>query len=199
MRLPTAHAPDVLAPVSTDRRQRREGTHRAFRAIKARHAAELTPIERLANRLTVMAGSTTFLVSHVVWFTLWIGWNVTAGRRAFDPFPFGLLTMVVSLEAIFLSLFVLMTQNRESAIAEVREEVTLAVNLRVEEEVTKALHLVAGLYTRLGQQIADDPELDEMLQPLDADAIERELTEQIKSSIAGTRGRRATEDARFDA
>jgi uncharacterized membrane protein len=164
-----------------DRRQRREGTARAVRAIKANFAAELTPIERLGNRLTVIAGSTPFLVAHVLWFGVWIGWNVSAGPRAFDPFPFGLLTMIVSLEAIFLSVFVLMTQNRESAIAEVREEVTLAVNLRVEEEVTKVLQLVAGLYSRLGQQVADDPELAEMLQPLDAEEIERDLTEQLKS------------------
>src|SRR3712207_7674080 len=58
----------------------------------------------------------------------------------------------LSLEAIFLSVFVLMTQRRESTIAEVREEVNLAVNLRVEEEVTKVLQLVAGLYGRLGHR-----------------------------------------------
>ena len=190
---------DPSPATATERRQRREGTHRAFRAIKARHAEELTWVERVANRLTVIAGSTAFLISHVGWFVTWIAWNVSARGKAFDPFPFGLLTMVVSLEAIFLSLFVLMTQNRESAIAEVREEVTLAVNLRVEEEVTKMLHLVAGLYTRLGYQMADDPELTRMLQPLDADAIERELTEQIKQSLLGARARRGEVDAAFDA
>jgi uncharacterized membrane protein len=163
-----------------ERRQRRLGTARAVRAVKAKFAAELTPVERVANRLTIIAGSTPFLVFHVFWFAAWVGWNELAGKRAFDPFPFGLLTMVVSLEAIFLSLFVLMTQNRESTIAEIREEVTLAVTLRVEEEVTKVLQLVAGLYPRLGQQVADDPELAAMLQPLDADAIERDLTEQLK-------------------
>ena len=93
--------------------------------------------------------------------------------RPFDPFPFGLLTLVVSLEAIFLSIFVLMAQSRESAVAELREEVSLQVVLRMEEEVTKTLQLVAGLYTRLGHQVGDDPELREMLGPLDADRIER--------------------------
>jgi len=170
-----------------DRRQRRLGTARAVRAVKARFAAELTPIERVANRLTIFAGSTPFLVFHVFWFAVWIGWNVGWRGHAFDPFPFGLLTMVVSLEAIFLSVFVLMTQNRESTIAEVREEVTLAVTLRVEEEVTKVLQLVAGLYPRLGQQVADDPELAAMLRPLDADAIERDLTEQLKALDHGPR------------
>ena len=182
-----APAPARTLQTYTDRRQRREGTARAVRAIKSRFAAELTPIEKIGNRLTIIAGSTPFLVFHVVWFALWIGWNVIPGRHAFDPFPFGLLTMIVSLEAIFLSVFVLMTQNRESTIAEVREEVTLAVNLRMEEEVTKVLQLVAGLYARLGQQVADDPELASMLQPLDADAIERDLTEQLKSLSGGPR------------
>ena len=190
---PTAAAPSPRADrpfhVYGDRRLRREQTNRALRAVKAHHVAELGGVERLAHRATVVASSTPFLVAHVAWFAGWIGWNVAAGGEAFDPFPFGLLTMVVSLEAIFLSIFVLMTQNRESAIAEVREEVTLAVNLRVEEEVTKVLQLVSGLYARLGHQVADDPALAEMLQPLDPEAIERELTEQIQAAMAGRRGR----------
>ena len=118
---------------------------------------------------------------HVVWFAIWILWNTgLLGLRKFDPYPFGFLTMVVSLEAIFLSIFVLMAQGRESHIAELREEITLQVNLRMEEEVTKTLQLVAGLYTRLGHRIGDDPELRAMLQPLDAEEIERDLTDQIR-------------------
>ena len=170
-----------------DRRLRPYRGSRAFRAGKAEHAADMTRVERFANRLTLFASSTPFLVFHIVWFGVWIPWNMLAGKAAFDPFPFGLLTMIVSLEAIFLSIFVLMTQNRESAIAEVREEVSLAVTLRVEEEVTKVLQLVSGLYSRLGQQVADDPELKQMLQPLDAEEIERDLTAQIESAMEGRR------------
>jgi uncharacterized membrane protein len=90
--------------------------------------------------------------------------------------------MIVSLEAIFLSIFVLMAQKRESAVAELREEMSLQVGLRLEEEVTKTLQLVAGLYTRMGHKIADDPELHEMLQPLDLNAIEEELILQISTA-----------------
>lgn len=133
--------------------------------------------------LTRGAASTPFLVFHVVWFVVWILWNTGVfGITPFDPFPFGLLTLIVSLEAIFLSIFVLMAQSRESAVAELREEVSLQVVLRMEEEVTKTLQLVAGLYTRLGQQVSDDPELRAMLGPLDADKIERDLIEQIKEA-----------------
>jgi uncharacterized membrane protein len=95
--------------------------------------------------------------------------------------------MIVSLEAIFLSIFVLMAQKRESSIAELREEMSLQVGLRLEEEVTKTLQLVAGLYTRLGHKVAEDPELHEMLQPLDLASIERELVLQISTARAQMR------------
>jgi uncharacterized membrane protein len=110
-----------------------------------------------------------------------VSWNsgVIPGLRPFDPFPFGLLTMVVSLEAIFLSIFVLMAQRRESSIAELREEIMLQLLMRSEEEVTKTLQLVVGLYPRLGHKLAEDPELAEMMKPLDAEAIEQQLVSQI--------------------
>jgi uncharacterized membrane protein len=116
---------------------------------------------------------------------VWILWNTGhMGIRPIDPFPFGLMTTIVSLEAIFLSIFVLMAQQRESAIAELREELGLQVNLRVEQEVTKTLQLVAGLYTRLGHRVSDDPELLHMLQPLDVKAIERDLLSQIEAATS---------------
>jgi uncharacterized membrane protein len=166
-----------------DRRRRRLVANRAFGAIKAQHAADRSWIEAVAEWLNDLAASPTFLVVHALWFVVWITWNVgLLGFREFDPYPFGLLTMIVSLEAIFLSIFVLMAQKRESAIAELREEMSLQVGLRLEEEVTKTLQLVAGLYTRLGHKIAEDPELLEMLQPLDIAAIERELILQIATA-----------------
>lgn len=166
-----------------DRRRRRLVATRAVGAVKVQHAANRTAIQVIADALNDVAASTTFLVTHVVWFAIWVLWNTgLLGLRPFDPFPFGLLTMVVSLEAIFLAIFVLMAQKRESAIAELREEMSLQVGLRLEEEVTKTLQLVAGLYTRLGHQVAEDPELHEMLQPLDIGAIERELILQIETA-----------------
>jgi uncharacterized membrane protein len=171
---------------NSDRRRRRGVANRAFRALKAQRNAQRDWIEVVADALNYMASSTPFLVLHVLWFTAWILWNTGAlgslGLRPFDPFPFGLLTMIVSLEAIFLSIFVLMAQRRESAIAEMREEISLQVSLRLEEEVTKTLQLVAGLYTRLGHRMAEDKELTEMLQPLDVEAIERELALQIQAA-----------------
>jgi uncharacterized membrane protein len=78
-----------------------------------------------------------------------------------------------------------MSQSRESAIAELREEMTLQVNLKIEEEVTKTLQLVAGIYTRLGHRIGEDPELQQMLQPLDPATIERDLMQQMAALKVG--------------
>jgi uncharacterized membrane protein len=173
-------------PAGIDRRSTRRShrAHSVYRAIKAEHSGEQTRMQVIADWLTSFASSTGFFVFHVLAFAGWLLWNSPfLGLPKFDPFPFGLLTMIVSLEAIFLSIFVLMSQGRESRIGELREELTLQVNLKIEEEVTKTLHLVAGLYTRLGLTLGNDPELREMLQPLDPKKMEREVTEQIHDAI----------------
>jgi uncharacterized membrane protein len=192
--------PDRRSPSrqpSSERRLRAVGTNRAVRALKARHSAKRSRLETAADRLTRVASSGYFLASHVVWFGAWIVWNtgLVPGLDPIDPFPFGLLTMIVSLEAIFLSIFVLMAQRRESSIAELREEITLQVLMRAEEEVTKTLQLVAGLYPRLGHKLAEDPELAEMMKPLDPDAIERLLTSQIERADGTVKGAKGAESA----
>ncbi len=172
-------------PVAGERRVRRSaGINKAFRAIKAQHSSNRSKMEILADRMIGFASSTPFLAVHAIIFIAWISWNLPfSGMPKFDPYPYGMLTTIVSLEAIFLSIFVLMTQSRESRIGELREELTLQVNLRMEEEITKTLHLVAGLYSRLGLQLADDPELKAMLEPLDPKRMENDLTEQINASM----------------
>jgi uncharacterized membrane protein len=163
------------------------------RALKARHAAGRSPLENAADRLTRIASSGYFLAVHALWFMTWILWNTgfIPGFVPIDPFPFGLLTMIVSLEAIFLAIFVLMAQRREASVAELREEITLQVLMRAEEEVTKTLQLVAGLYQRLGHKLAEDAELADMMKPLDADSIERQLTTQIEKAGGNSKGRGA--------
>ena len=161
--------------------------NRPMVALKAAHSANRTTTDHIADGLIRMASSTPFLLAHVIWFTAWITWNTgLLGFPAIDPFPFGLLTMIVSLEAILLSAFVLIGQSRESALAELREELTLQINLRIEAEVTKNLQLVAGLYTRMGLRFSEDDELREMLKAIDPESMERELMEQIKKVSAGT-------------
>jgi len=176
-------ASELGATMVPDRRSARQLANRAFVAVKAQHAKDRGPVERFAQLLNDVASSTPFLVIHVIWFLIWIPWNVgLLGLRPFDPYPFGLLTMIVSLEAIFLSIFVLLAQKREAAIAELREEIALQVGLWTELEVTKTLQLVTGLYRRLGHPIADDPDLKEMLRPLDVKGIENRLVMQIEQT-----------------
>ena len=180
-----APAPDGAGPIP-ERRQRALGTRRAVQSIKAQHAAQRSWLDIVAERLIRTASSGPFLALHLIWFAVWILVNIGGlarlGIGAFDPYPFGLLTMIVSLEAIFLSIFVLMGQGRESEIAELREEVMLQVMLRAEEEVTKSLQLIAGLYRRLELRMADDPDLMEMLRPLNAAEIEEQLTREIRDA-----------------
>jgi len=83
--------------------------------------------ERIADQITMFSGSMLFVYLHVAWFTVWIVLNVTLVR--FDPFPFGLLTLIVSLEAIFLSTFVLLSQNREAARQDLRSEIDFETNV----------------------------------------------------------------------
>ena len=191
-------APAEAKTAQADRRMRRSaGISTAFRAIKAQHGSNRSAMEVLADRMIGFASSTPFLLVHALVFVVWIIWNIPAfGFPQFDPYPYGMLTTIVSLEAIFLSIFVLMTQSRESRIGELREELTLQVNLRIEEEITKTLHLVAGLYARLGLQLADDPDLRAMLEPLDPKKIENDLTEQINSSSPHFRLRKRKDAAK---
>ena len=174
--------PDIPLTSQPDMTRRaRRGADRKLEAVKARYASERSWLERLADWMTQMAGGSAFLVGHIIAFAGWILLNIGWwGLPPFDPFPFGFLTMIVSLEAIVLSIFILMSQNRESAIGELRAEVALEINFCVEEEVTKALQLITGLYARLNVPLAEDPELREMLQPLDKDRIEREIAGQIQ-------------------
>jgi uncharacterized membrane protein len=87
----------------------------------------------VTDAITAFAGSLSFVYIHIGWFAVWVLLNVGAfGLSAFDDFPFGLLTLIVSLEAIFLSTFVMISQNRQAARADVRSQLDFETNLRSE-------------------------------------------------------------------
>ena len=90
--------------------------------------------DRIADGMTAFSGSMAFVYVHVAWFFLWllINLGVLSSALVFDPFPFGLLTLIVSLEAIFLSTFVLISQNRQAARADIRSELDYETNVRSE-------------------------------------------------------------------
>lgn len=123
------------------------------------------------------SGTVLFLFANIAIFAIWILWN-TAGKP-YDPFPFVLLTTIVSLEAIILAILVLVSQNRQSKIADLRQEIDMQVNLVTEEEITKLLKLVAGLYSALKINIDQDSELKEMLKPTNWDYLEERLEKEL--------------------
>ncbi len=137
--------------------------------------------DRIADRITAFFGSMTFVYLHVVWFTLWIVDNLGGfGLTIFDPFPFGLLTLIVSLEAIFLATFVLLSQNRQAEDIEQRAELDLQINLLSEHEITRILTLVDAIADHLGLDAGQDPEIDELKMDVKADAVLKEMEDRRK-------------------
>jgi uncharacterized membrane protein len=107
--------------------------------------------DRVADAITAFSGSMAFIHLHVAWFAVWILLNTgRAGVHPFDPFPYGLLTMVVSLEAIFLSTLVLITQNRMGEEVGHRADLDLHIGLLTEHELTRALQMLGAIQDKLG-------------------------------------------------
>lgn len=139
-RLRPAAALDLLA--ATGRRLRETSTllaRTASRDINEVEEDKRTTVMKVADGISEFSGSIPFLAIHIVIFAVWIVLNVrplgATRMGGFDPFPFGLLTMVVSLEAIILSVFVLLSQNRQVARDRVRNDIEYAVNLKAELEI----------------------------------------------------------------
>jgi uncharacterized membrane protein len=171
-----------------DHHNNSERRRQFFKSFEAKSLKSRSFLTQVADDLTEAFGSTTFLFLNALFFIAWIILNagIIPDLPAFDPFPYGLLTMAVSLEAIFLSIFVLVSQNRSSYISSIREEVHLRVNLIAEEEITKVLEVLAEIRQELGIKKRDE-ELEEMLRRIDTNYIERSILEQInraKPSLA---------------
>ncbi len=112
--------------------------HTATRNVNEEVADTRTSVQKTADWIAEFSGSIPFLLWHAAWFFAWIGWNMLAPDRwRFDAYPFGLLTMAVSLEAIFLSVFVLLSQNRQAAKDRVHADIEYEVNLRAELEIAE--------------------------------------------------------------
>ncbi len=166
------------------RRQYEDSIASVRSSVKARSDAKRGLSARLADRLTVFFGSMPFLVANCVWFVVWMAINLdlVPGVPAFDPFPFGLLTMIVSLEAIILAIVVLISQNRAARTADLREEVALRIEEISEQEVTKLLRLMVTLMQQQGIDLSQDQELWKMLEPTDTDKITEVLEEEVAAA-----------------
>ena len=122
-------------------------------------------VDRIADVIGGFSGSMTFVFIHMLWFVSWFFVNtLPLGIKHFAPYPFILLAMVVSVEGVLLSTFVLMKQNRMQARIDVRDQLDLQINLLSEKEVTKTLQLLRAICEKLEIQPspAQDKELAEM-------------------------------------
>ena len=123
-------------------------------------ASRRTTEERIADAITDFSGRMYFVYFHVIWFAVWIPINLGIfGIKPFDPYPFGLLTMIVSLEAIFLSTFVLISQNRLSAEADRRADPDLQIGLLTEYEITRIINMLDAIQDEMGIENNSDKEL----------------------------------------
>jgi len=119
--------------------------------------------DRIADAITAFSGCMAFVYVHVVWFGVWILLNTgRIGVRPFDPFPYGLLTMVVSLEAIFLATFVLISQNRLSEEAEHRADLALHIGLLTEHELTRVLQMLDAIQDKMAIENHENSELADL-------------------------------------
>ena len=176
-RLPSKSARYMLDLLAE--RRKTLGTFRA-RANERRSRSE-----RIADGLTGVMGSVPFLIFHVCLFAVWLSINfrLIPGISTFDPFPFGLLTMALTLEQSLLTIFIIMSQNRSSEIADLRNEMDLQINMVAEEEISKALRLLHLIGERLEiSEIVNDPDLPLMEQALDHAEVEKQTRQELATT-----------------
>jgi uncharacterized membrane protein len=113
--------------------------------------------DRVADKITTFAGNMKFVYLHTVWFALWILVNMGLLGTAlvFDDFPFGLLTLIVSLEAIFLSTFVMISQNRQGEAAVLRSELDYQTDVKAELEIDIIMRTLERIAEKQGVQVDD--------------------------------------------
>lgn len=118
---------------------------------------------------------------NVVWFAVWIvlNLNIIPNVEPFDPYPFGLLTLIVSLEAIILTIILLISQNRETSVNDLRSEIDANIDIITESKVSKVLEVLQILAEKNGIDLANDEDFLNMLQPTDKNLLESEFEVEV--------------------
>ena len=145
--------------------------------IENEHKANRTFGEKISEWIALFCGSMTFVYVHIAWFGGWIIFNQLVLTTPFDPFPYTFLTLVVSLEAIFLSTFILISQNHDTRLSERRNHLDLQINMIAEEENTKMLELLQAIAEKVGVD-CDGQAMEGLLEPVEPE----KLVEQIMSA-----------------
>lgn len=177
--------PEPASESPTDRRRSYWGAIRtrkeeilSVREEITRHRGPLAAaIDRTGDVLAHPVFFTGMLVAHVGWVVANAGW--IPGLRPWDPYPFMLLATIASAEAPFIALLILMRQNRDRRIDELREEVALQVDLHVEREATQALRMLARIEEKLGLEPEDREDLGRMTDELDPRHLMKDIEERL--------------------
>ena len=142
--------------------------------------------DRVADLVARACGHIGFVLTHFVALVAWVSWNTLAPRDVrIDPFPFTFLTMWASVEAIFLSSFVLISQNYQMRIADRRNQLDLQINLLAEQENSKMLRLLEGIAKRVGALENDDPEVGVLVQATRPKELARQIDEAYERNEQG--------------
>ena len=155
-------------------------THSELQNLKNTSNAGRNSSERVADLLTSSLGSMTFLIFSICLLFLWLllNTNFIPTLKPFDPYPFGLLAVLVSLASVLLAIVVLISQKRAAQIADLRSEIDLQVDILTERELTKLMQMVRLLIEKNGIDISHDADLMEMLKPTDIKHIEDIVTQE---------------------
>jgi uncharacterized membrane protein len=139
--------------------------------------------ERLSDAFTRVMGSIGFVVFHLLLFGIWFTVNLgLTPLPPFDPFPFGILTLIVSAEGVLLAIFVLISQNRMSRQSNQRAHLNLQISLLAEQETTKLLQRVQSILDHLG---VEDPARDPDIRRLAEDTHLEVLAEELRKKLPG--------------
>lgn len=141
--------------------------------------------DRIADAITNFSGSMLFLYLHAAWFGVWIPVNMgwIPHVKPFDVYPFGLLTMIVSLEAIFLSTLVMISQNRQAVQGDQQRQLDLQIDLLAEYEITRMLRLVDKIAEKMDITDAYDKEIDQLVEPVAPEVILKEIEFRQKEKL----------------
>ena len=144
--------------------------------------AQQSSADRIADWITRFCGSMAFVWVHVIWFSVWVIANTVLPTKSIDPYPFSFLTLVVSLEAIFLSTFILISENRQARIDERRNHLDLQINLLAEQENTKTLQLLEQIAKKLGVDATTDPDVKVLEQATHPDKLLEQIDKGVKQA-----------------
>lgn len=151
--------------------------------LEAVAKANRTRTDTIADAIASFCGSMTFVWVHVIWFGGWIFANTLPGLHHFDSFPFTFLTLVVSLEAIFLSTFILISQNHETRMSERRNHLDLQINLLAEQENTKILAILCAIADQVGVKTEDDPSLHVLEQATQPEKLVEQIEQAVEQGV----------------